>query len=72
LSWNGLDALGNPAPAGQYRLVANAVVNGKTTPVQVQTLNSILGASATSDGNVRLQLDGGNNVLLKDVQKIGL
>ena len=71
LSWDGLDAMGNPAPAGYYKLVANAVVNGKNSPVAVQTMVSIQGANVASDGTVSLQLENGKTVLLKDVTKIG-
>jgi len=71
LSWDGQDAMGNPAPAGYYRLVANAVVNGKNTPVPVQTMVTIRGADVASDGSVSLQLDNGKTVPLKDVTKIG-
>ena len=72
LSWDGLDAMGNPVPSGSYRLIANAVVGGKNTQVPVQTMVTIVGAKTGADGSVSLQLDGGKTVLLKDVQKVGL
>lgn len=72
LSWDGLDAMGNPAPSGSYLLMANAVVNGKNTPVPVQTMVTIVGANNQPDGAVSLQLNGGKTVLLKDVQRVGM
>jgi len=72
LSWDGLDAMGNPAPTGSYRLMANAVVNGKNTTVPVQTMVTIQGANVGSDGSVSLQLENGKTVLLKDVTKVGI
>jgi flagellar basal-body rod modification protein FlgD len=72
LSWDGLDAMGNPAPSGSYLLSAQAVVNGKNTQVPVQTMVSIVGANTLTDGSVSLQLDGGKAVLLKDVQRVGM
>ena len=73
LSWDGLDAMGNRAPAGNYRLVAQAVVNGKTTTVPVNTMTTVRAISTNaSDGAVSLQVDGNQSVLLKNVQRIGM
>ena len=72
LSWDGLDAMGNPAPSGYYRLTATAVVNGKTTPVPVNTLVTVRSITTASDGALNLELDGGKTVPLKDVQRVGL
>lgn len=73
LTWDGLDAMGNRAPAGNYTLTAQAVVNGKTTTVPVNTLSTVRAiSSSASDGAVMLQVDGNKSVLLKDVQRIGM
>lgn len=72
LTWDGLDAMGNPAPSGYYRLTATAVVNGKTTTVPVNTLVTVRSITTASDGAIRLELDGGKSVPLKDVQRVGL
>ncbi len=72
LTWDGLDAMGNPAPTGYYRLTATAVVNGKTTNVPVNTLVTVRSISTASDGAIRLEIDGGKTVPLKDVQRVGL
>ena len=73
-SWDGTDANGTRAPAGNYRMVASAVVNGKTTSVPVNTMATIKAiVSNPSDGAVSLQLDGSSQtVLLKNVQRIGM
>ena len=73
LNWDGLDAMGNRAPAGLYRLSAQAVVNGKTTSVPVNTLSTIRAIQTNpGDGSVSLEVDGGQSVLLKNVQRIGM
>lgn len=73
LTWDGLDAMGNRAPAGNYRLLAKAVVNGKTTDVPVNTMTTVRAISTSaSDGAVSLQVDGNQSVLLKNVQRIGM
>jgi flagellar basal-body rod modification protein FlgD len=73
LSWDGLDAMGNRAPEGTYRLTAKAVVNGKTTDVAVNTMSTVRGITTNpSDGAVSLELDGQQTVLLKNVQRIGM
>ena len=73
LSWDGLDAMGNRAPAGTYRLSAKAVVNGKTTDVAVNTMSTVRGITSNpSDGAVSLELDGKQTVLLKNVQRVGM
>jgi flagellar basal-body rod modification protein FlgD len=72
LVWDGTDAMGNPAPAGLYRLRANAVVNGQNADVSVNTLATVRSvASNPGDGSVSLELDGGKNVLLSSVQRVG-
>lgn len=73
LTWDGLDAAGNRVPAGNYRMTAQAVVNGKTTTVSVNTLATVRAISTSAaDGTVSLQVDGGQSVLLKNVQRIGM
>lgn len=72
LVWDGTDAMGNPAPAGLYRLKANAVVNGKNADVPVQTLATVRSVSSRpGDGSVTLELEGGKTLLLSNVQRVG-
>jgi flagellar basal-body rod modification protein FlgD len=55
-----------------YRLKANAVVNGQNADVSVSTLATVRSvASNPSDGSVSLELDGGKNVQLSSVQRVG-
>ena len=73
LQWNGTDALGNPAPAGLYRLKASAVVNGKTTDVPVNTLATVRSVSSNAtDGAVIVELEGGKTIPLSSVQRVGI
>ena len=72
LNWDGLDAMGNPAPTGYYKLSATAVVNGKTTAVPVNTMATVQSISVASDGSLNLELEGGKTVPYKDVQRLGL
>jgi len=71
--WDGTDALGNPVPPGNYRMQAQAVVNGQTQtmPVSVMTLVRSI-SSNPADGNITLEVEGGRSVLLSDVKNIGL
>lgn len=72
LIWDGLDSMGNPAPAGLYRLKAQAVVNGKTTDVTVNTLSTVRSIKTNpADGSVSLEVDGGKSILLTNVQRVG-
>jgi flagellar basal-body rod modification protein FlgD len=72
LTWDGLDAMENPAPSGFYRLKATAVVNGKTTTVPVNTFNTVRSITTNpTDGSVSLEIDGGKTVRLTDVQRVG-
>jgi len=72
LSWDGLDAMGNRAPSGYYRLTATAVVDGKTTTVPVSTMATVQSISVASDGSLNLEIEGGKTVPYKDVQRLGL
>ena len=72
LSWDGTDSAGNRAPAGNYRLSATAVVNGKNTTIPVNTMTTVLAVDSASDGSVSLQVQGGQSVLLKNVSRFSL
>lgn len=72
-SWDGTDFNGNRLPPGNYRMVANAVVNNKTTTVPVNTMSTVTGISSNpSDGAISLQVANGQSVLLSKVQQFGL
>ena len=73
VNWDGKDALGNQAPLGLYRMVAQAVVDGKNTNVTVSTLATVKSISTNpSDGSVTLEVDGGKSILMTDVKRVGL
>ena len=73
LNWDGKDALGNQAPAGMYRLTAQAVADGKNTDVTVNTLATVKSITTNpTDGSVTLEVDGGKSVLMTDVKRVGL
>lgn len=70
LTWDGKDAMGNPAPAGLYALTAQAVVNGKNSKVTVNTLATVKSVATAADGSVSLQVTGGKTVALSDVKQV--
>ncbi len=70
-AWDGTDAKGEPAPAGTYKITATAVVGGATQTVGVQTLATIRSVSTdTASSDVKLELSGGQSVLLSTVKRI--
>lgn len=71
--WDGKDAANKPAPPGLYRLSATAVVNGQTAKVPVNTLSTVRAiATNPADGSVRVEVDGGRNLLLTEVKRVGI
>ena len=72
VQWDGKDAMGNPAPAGLYRLTAQAVINGNTSKVAVNALSTVKSiVTNPSDGSVSVEVDGGKTMLLTDVKRVG-
>ena len=69
-NWNGQDDTGNALPAGTYRFVASAVVQGKTGTPSVSTMATVLGVSQQPDKSMLLQVTGGKTIKLSDVTKI--
>ncbi|MFM6990335.1 MAG: flagellar hook assembly protein FlgD [Rhodoferax sp.] len=69
-NWNGQDDVGNALPAGTYRFVATAVVQGKTTTPTVSTMATVLGVTQQADKSMLLQVTGGKTIKLSDVSKI--
>ena len=73
VQWDGKDAMGNPAPAGLYRLTAQAVINGNTSKVAVNALSTVKSiVTNPSDGSVSVEVDGGKTILLTDVKRVGI
>lgn len=73
LVWDGKDAMGNPVPAGLYRMKATAVVNGKNSDVTVNTLATVRSVSSSpADGSIQLEVEGGKTLPLSSIQRVGL
>ena len=72
LTWDGNDDSGNPVPDGNYRFVATANSNGKTSTPTVSTFAQVTGVSSagTSDGSYVLQVAGGQTLPLANVTQI--
>ena len=70
-TWDGTDTTGAAAPAGAYKITATAVVGGATKTVGVQTLATIRSVSTdAASSDVKLELYGGQSVLLSTVKRI--
>ncbi|MCE0494442.1 flagellar hook assembly protein FlgD [Vibrio salinus] len=73
VEWDGKDEKGNPLPAGQYRIKAAGLVDGKSTEFEVSTyanVNSVL--LGKGNGNVLLNLAGFESpVRLAEVLEVG-
>ena len=71
-SWNGMDRTGTPAPAGEYSLVATAMVDGENVAVQTALKRDIssITLGASSLGDVSLNLDNGEKVKLSSVSEV--
>ena len=73
IQWDGKNTAGQSATPGLYRLSAQAVINGKTTTVPVNTLATVKSISTNpSDGSVSVEVDGGKTILLSDVKRVGV
>ena len=73
LAWDGMTDGGATAPNGTYRYVATVNSAGKTTTPTVNTFATVrsVASSATGDGTLLLEVDGGKTVNLADVKRVG-
>jgi flagellar basal-body rod modification protein FlgD len=72
ITWHGTDDNGNLVPYGEYRLVANAVVNEANTLVPVSTLAKVTAVLRNpTDNSVTVEVEGGTTIALTDVKRIG-
>ena len=69
-TWDGVNDAGNVLPDGNYRFVATAVVQGKTSNPKVSTMAKVIGISQQADKSMLLQIQGGKSVKLADVTRI--
>jgi|TARA_B110000971_G_scaffold93913_1_gene96544 flagellar basal-body rod modification protein FlgD len=73
LKWNGRDANGETVPNGAYTFSATAVVQGATTPVDVNALAKVTAVSTSAvDKSLILEFEGGKTMPLADVTRIGV
>ena len=73
INWNGQDQNGEVVPDGAYTFSAQAVVQGETTPVNVNALAKVTAVSSSSaDGSLILEFVGGKTLPLADVRRIGV
>jgi flagellar basal-body rod modification protein FlgD len=73
LAWDGMTDGGAAAPNGSYRYVATVNSAGKTSTPTVNTFATVrsVASSATGDGTLLLEVDGGKTVNLADVKRVG-
>jgi flagellar basal-body rod modification protein FlgD len=73
INWNGQDASGETVADGAYRFVAQAVVQGQNTTVDVNALSRVTAVSTSPvDQSLILEFEGGNTLPLADVTRIGI
>ena len=73
LRWDGKDANGETVPNGDYRFVAQAVVQGENATVDVNALAKVTAVSTSSvDKSLILEFVGGKTLPLADVTRIGV
>jgi flagellar basal-body rod modification protein FlgD len=73
LQWDGTNNAGQLATPGFYQLSAQAVINGKTAAVPVNTLSTVRAIMTNpNDGSVSVEVDGGKTLLLTDVKRVGI
>ena len=67
--WDGLDASGNQAPAGLYRVSASALINGENVALPTNLSNVVVGVKL-GDRGIAAQLAGGAEVSTLDIREI--
>jgi flagellar basal-body rod modification protein FlgD len=73
IQWDGKNTAGQSATPGLYHLSVQAVINGKSATVPVNTLSTVKSISTNpADGSVSVEVDGGKTILLSDVKRVGI
>jgi flagellar basal-body rod modification protein FlgD len=67
--WDGMDADGNPLPAGTYSISANANVNGNSTALASDMNVNVDSVTMGTGGQITLNLAGYGSVGLSDVKE---
>ena len=71
-TWDGKDDAGNPLPDGNYSMTATATVAGKDGSVTIGPVSTVRSVStSTSSSDAILEVDGGVNVNLSTVMRVG-
>lgn len=71
-TWDGADDAGKALPDGNYSMVATATVAGKDGAVTIGPMSIVRSVSSTtSSSDPMLELDGGANVNLSTVMRVG-
>lgn len=71
VNWDGQNAQGQALPEGSYRLRVNAVSQGKNITPSVSTVSTIRSISQEPNGDLMVQVRGGQSIRLADVKRIG-
>jgi len=70
-TWDGTDSSGNAAPAGVYRVVANALVNGQTTGMDTLMQGKVDSVTLPSGGGTpSLNVSGLGTVSMDNVKQL--
>jgi flagellar basal-body rod modification protein FlgD len=70
-SWSGQNSQGQAQPEGSYRFRASAVAQGKNITPTISTTAMIRGISQEANGELLVQVQGGQSIRLADVKRIG-
>jgi len=71
-TWDGNDDSGNPLPDGNYSMTATATVAGKDGSVTIGPVSTVRSVStSTSSSDAILEVDGGVDVNLSTVMRVG-
>ena len=72
LDWDGLDSDGDRAAPGLYQFKASGLVNGQRSALSIETLSTVRAIrSNAADGSVSVEVDGGRNVPLASITRVG-
>jgi len=70
-TWDGTEASGYAAPAGEYRFRIAGIVDGKSTELSAMTYRKVDSVTlAGAGGSILLNLNGGSSMALSDVVEV--
>ena len=69
MQWDGMNDAGDPAPPGEYRVSAEAVIGGQARGVPTYAHSLVESVTVDpSGGGVKLNLAGGDSVSLGEIK----